>query len=493
MSSVSRLHYRLQYERRYSGAMLRRGRGNGPVLVDVNASGGQPERHLRKWLAPGIGIKRWFVLLLFGMGLLGLGVSFLARELYLTVTLPSAFYYITLQFLPYAVRGAILIGLAVLCVGFGIGKFTSGLVVAARSSDSRAVIEEPLVELLHRQRFAGRGIRIVCIGGGTGLSVLLRGLKTYTDNLSAVVSVADDGGSSGRLRRDLGIIPPGDLRNCIAALADAEPLMTRLFQYRFPEGSGNGLEGHSFGNLFLVAMSDVAGSMEEAIHETVRVLAVRGKILPSTLENIRLAATTADGERIRGESSITEAGRRIAHLNLEPRHPAAYPETLNAIRNADLIVVGPGSLLTSVLPNLLVPDIRLAFQESDAMKLYISNVATQHGETDHFSVQDHVRVITEHIGGLPFDAVVANSNSRARLPRGWKSEPVHIDCNANRDEVASNLPDGVRIIEADIIDTGNRYRHDSAKLADAIMTAYHEGHEAGVRPRHSQRVSVPSP
>ena len=466
--------------------MFWRNRPNAPRPRGQDRSQPRTEWHLRKWLAPGIGIKRWFALLLVGMVLLGLGVSFLARELYLTVTLPDAFYYITLQFLPYAARGAILIALAILCFGVGIGKFTSGLVVAARSSDRRNGVDEPLVELLHRQRFAGRGIRIVCIGGGTGLSVLLRGLKAYTDNLSAVVSVADDGGSSGRLRRDLGIIPPGDLRSCIAALADAEPLMTRLFQYRFPEGSGHGLEGHSFGNLFIVAMSDVAGSMEEAIHETGRVLAVRGKILPSTLENIRLAAVTADGERIRGESSITEAGQRIAHLNLEPRHPPAYPETLNAIRNADLIVVGPGSLFTSVLPNLLVPELRIALQESTAMKLYVSNVATQHGETDHFSVQDHVRVIAEHIGGLPFDVIVANDNSDARLPRGWKSEPVRLD----HSDQAADLVGTVRIVETDVVDTGNRYRHDSAKLADAIMTAYHEGREAGVRPRRPQRIAV---
>ena len=467
--------------------MFWRTRPSSSGVQASDGASGRPEWQLRKWLAPGIGIKRWFVLLLFGMGLLGLGVSFLARELYLTVTLPGAFYYITLQFVPYAVRGAILISLAVLCIGFGIGKFTSGLVIAARSSDRRNGADEPLVDLLHRQRFAGRGIRIVCMGGGTGLSVLLRGLKAYTDNLSAVVSVADDGGSSGRLRRDLGIIPPGDLRNCIAALADAEPLMTRLFQYRFPEGSGNGLEGHSFGNLFIVAMSEVAGSMEEAIHETGRVLAVRGKILPSTLENIRLAALTSDGDTIRGESSITEAGERIAQLNLEPQHPPAYPETLNAIRNADLIVVGPGSLFTSVLPNLLVPDLRIAFQESAAMKLYISNVATQHGETDHFSVQDHVRVIGDHIGGLPFDAVVANNNSKARLPRGWNSEPVRVEHTRDKSDAAHTL----RIIEADIVDTGNRYRHDSAKLADAIMTAYHEGREAGVTPRRQQRVAIP--
>ncbi len=466
--------------------MAWRSRTRHPIAGLATPGVARPDSQLRKWLKPGIGIKRWFLLLLIGMGLLGLGVSFLARELYLSVTLPGAFYYITLQFLPYAVRGAILIGLAVLCVGFGVGKFTSGLVWAARSADRRNGADEPLVDLLHRHRFAGRGIRIVCIGGGTGLSVLLRGLKTYTENVSAVVSVADDGGSSGRLRRDLGIIPPGDLRNCIAALADAEPLMTRLFQYRFREGSGDGLEGHSFGNLFIVAMSEVAGSMEEAIHETGRVLAVRGNILPATLENLRLAALTSDGETIRGESTITEAGQRIAQLHLEPQHPAAYPQTLNAIRNADLIIVGPGSLYTSVLPNLLVPDLRIAFQESAAMKLYVSNVATQHGETDHFTVQDHVRVIADHIGGLPFDAVVANNNSNAKLPRNWKSEPVRVKRNS-----AENDTDSVRIIEADLVDTGNRYRHDSAKLADAIMTAYHEGREAGVRPRRPQRIAIP--
>ncbi len=468
--------------------MLRRIQGQDQSGGATGPSSPWSESNLRKWLQPGIGVKRWFVVLLLGMGLLGLGVSFLARELYLTVTLPGAFYYITLQFLPYAARGALLIGLAVLCVGFGIAKFTSGLVGAARSSDRHNDADQPLVDLVHRHRFAGRGIRIVCIGGGTGLSVLLRGLKAYTDNISAVVSVADDGGSSGRLRRDLGIIAPGDLRNCIAALADAEPLMTRLIQYRFPEGSGTGLEGHSFGNLFIAAMSDVAGSMESAIRETGRVLAVQGNIFPSTLENVKLAAMTREGDTIRGESSITQAGQRIAQLYLEPLHPAAYPATINEIRNADLIVVGPGSLYTSVLPNLLIPDLRIAFQESAAMKLYISNVATQHGETDHFSVQDHTRVIAEHIGGMPFDAVLANSNREGRLPVRWHSEPVRVE-PPQRDAVEF---ESIRIIETDLVDTGNRYRHDSSKLADAIMTAYHEYREAGIRTRRPQRLAVPN-
>jgi uncharacterized cofD-like protein len=312
------------------------------------------------------------------------------------------------------------------------------------------------------------------------MSILLRGLKEYTDNLTAVVTVADDGGSSGRLREDLGVIPPGDVRNCIAALADAEPLMTNLFQYRFPEGSGSGLEGHSFGNLFIVAMSEVTGSMEEAIRETSRVLAVRGQILPSTLEDVHLVGRTKDGTTIRGESAITAAATEIASVALEPQQPAAYPDAVNAIRNADLIVVGPGSLYTSVLPNILVPDLRLAFQESQAMRLYVSNVATQHGETDHYSVQDHVQAIESHVGGAPFDFIVANTNIGERLPRRWNSEPVRIEGSSD------GGPGNGQIIAADVIDVKNRYRHDPQKLADVILTLYHERGEA------APRLNVPS-
>ena len=443
------------------------------------------ERSIRTWLVPGLGVKRWFLLLLAGMGLLGLGIAFVLRELYVTTTLPGAFYYLTLQFLPYAARGGILMALAAIAIGFGAWKFTNALVGAARAHrSSNGDVDAPLVELLYRSRFPARGPRIVCIGGGTGLSILLRGLKEYSDNISAIVTVADDGGSSGRLRRDMGVIPPGDLRNCIAALADAEPLMTRLFQYRFPDGSGDGLEGHSFGNLFIVAMSGVTGSMEDALNETGRVLAVRGRIIPSTLEDIRLAARTHDGRVIRGESAITAADTRIRLLTLEPAHPRAHPDAVNAVRNADIIVVGPGSLYTSVLPNLIVPDLRIAFQESSALKMYVSNVATQRGETDHYSVQDHISSISDHIGGMPFDYVVANNNASARLPRRWRSEPVRVDPGASFESAA--------LIEADVVDSGNRYRHDSAKLAAAILTTYHEREEAGVRPLRAPAATGPA-
>ena len=286
------------------------------------------------------------------------------------------------------------------------------------------------------------------------------------------MTVADDGGSSGRLREDMGVIPPGDVRNCIAAVADAEPLMTRLFQYRFPAESGEGLSGHSFGNLFIVAMSEVTGSMEQAIHETGRVLAVRGQILPSTLEDVHLAARTRDGRTIRGESAITAAETEIATVSLEPARPSAHPDAVNAVRNADLIVVGPGSLYTSVLPNLLVPELGIAFQEADAMRIFVSNVATQAGETDRYSVQDHVASVESHLGGSPFDFIVANNNLTERLPKRWKSEPVR----------GGEARVGGVVVEADVIDERNRYRHDAAKLADAILTIYHERGEAAPRP-----------
>ncbi len=429
----------------------------------------------RKWLVPGMGVKRWLLLLATGMALLGLGVSYLAREAYLNWTLPGEFYYLTLQFLPRVLRGALFIGVAFAAVGFGFFKFNAAMLAAVRHrAGGIDGMRESLVNLVYRHRFGGRGPRVVTIGGGTGMSVLLRGLKEYTTNLTAIVTVADDGGSSGRLRQDLGVIPPGDVRNCIAALADAEPLMTNLFQYRFPESAGAGLAGHSFGNLFIVAMSDVTGSMEEAIRETGRVLAVRGQILPSTLEDVTLVARMVDGSTVRGESRISAVETGIDRVLLDPARPGAYPEAVNAIRNADLLVVGPGSLFTSVLPNLLVPDLRIAFQESRAMKMFICNVATQHGETDHFSVTDHVRAIETHVGGSPFDFVIANSNVVRQLPERWHSTPVLPPDNGGGLDRAT-------VIKADVVDVTNRYRHDPKKLADVILTLYHERGEAAPR------------
>ncbi len=291
--------------------------------------------------------------------------------------------------------------------------------------------------------------------------MLLRGLKEHTSNLTAIVTVGDDGGSSGRLRRELGVLPPGDVRNCIAALAEAEPLMTSLFQYRFNEGSG--LEGHSFGNLFIVAMSGITGNFEEAIKETSRVLAVRGLILPSSLQHVTVHARTEDQKTISGESAITEEGTRIQEVFLQPSNIQANPEALRAILEADIIVVGPGSLLTSVLPNLLVDGIRQAIAVSPATKVYVCNVATQHGETDDFSVSDHFETLIRHVGPNLFDYVLANDNVAGPLPDAWMSAPVNVDLL---------LVDGARVVTADVGSEKNRYHHDSQKLATAIMRLY---------------------
>jgi uncharacterized cofD-like protein len=261
----------------------------------------------------------------------------------------------------------------------------------------------------------------------------------------------------------LGILPPGDLRNCIAALADAEPLMTRLFQYRFAEGSD--LAGHSFGNLFIVAMSEVTGTFEEALRHTSRVLAVRGQILPSTLADVTLHARTEDEETISGESNISASGSRLKEVFLQPSNVQAYPEAIRAILDADIVVVGPGSLFTSVMPNLLVGGIRRALLVSRAVKVYVCNVATQPGETDMFTVSDHLKVLEKHIGKGIFHSVLAHSDGKADLPRERSWEPVRID---------DDTLDGARLILADVVDDDNLYHHDTKKLAAAIMRLYIE-------------------
>ncbi len=417
------------------------------------------ESNFIKWFYFGMHIKRWLLLLLVGVAIMGLGFSYLLREAYVSYTFPGFVYYLTIQFLPRWLRGLMFIGGSVTIILTAVWKLNSSLL----SAFVRPGRNESLVNILYNYRYLSRGPKIVAIGGGTGLSTLLRGLKEYTGNLTAVVTVADDGGSSGRLRRELGILPPGDVRNCIAALADAEPLMNKLFQYRFSDGSG--LEGHSFGNLFIVAMSGVTGNFEEAVRETSRVLAVRGQILPSTLANVTLSAHTEDEETIHGESNITDSPSRIREVYLQPVNVEANPDAVRAILDADIIVVGPGSLFTSVLPNLLVDGVRQAIQASLALKVYVCNVATQHGETDAFTVSDHHAVLQRHVGSHLFHYVLANSNIRGRLPEEWHSEPVAVD------ETSLN---GARVIAADVVSEEIRYHHDPKKLADALIHLYYE-------------------
>ncbi len=415
-------------------------------------------RSVRKWLVPGMGVKRWLLLMGGGIALLSLGVSFLLRELY---PLPRVFYYLTLQFVPRGLR-AVLFGLVGLsAVGFALMRINRVLLEPFIEHNPESV-----ANAVYSYRKRGRGPRIVAIGGGHGLAVLLRGLKQNTSNLTAIVTVADDGGSSGRLRRELGVLPPGDFRNCIAALADDEALTTLLFQYRF--GGFSGLNGHSFGNLFITAMAEVTGSFERAILESGRVLAVQGHAFPSTLQNVKLMADLrtepAGVSRVSGESSITEAQGAIERVYLEPDDAKAYPGAVHALLEADLIVAGPGSLYTSVLPNLLVPDVARAVRASRALKVYVCNVATQCGETDGFDAGDHATALEAHVGKGLFPIVLANDNL-----------DVDFDAPPGVELVAVGFPPdaGYRVVTTDLVDPAHPWRHDSDKLAQAVLRLLH--------------------
>ena len=298
------------------------------------------------------------------------------------------------------------------------------------------------------------------------MSTLLRGLKEYTSNLTAIVTVADDGGSSGRLRKEMGVLPPGDIRNCLVALADSEPLMARLFEYRFPEGDPTGLGGHTFGNLFIATMSAITGDFEEAVKESSRVLAVRGRVLPSTLENVVLVAECQGGRVVYGESTIGKCGAGIEKVFLQPGNPQALPEALESIAEADAIVLGPGSLYTSVIPNLLVAEIAHAIRESRAPRIYVCNVMTQPGETDHFTAGDHVKAIMDHAGKEIIDCVLINSGGiPEKLAEKYGQEGAY---RVSIDRERFGLF-GIKVIEEDLISTTDYARHDPARLAEAIM------------------------
>ncbi|HLF01622.1 MAG TPA: uridine diphosphate-N-acetylglucosamine-binding protein YvcK [Anaerolineales bacterium] len=410
------------------------------------------------WLRLGMGMKRWVVLLLSGIVALGLGIAFVLVEIYQGGQLPLALEALTLQFLPRWVRALILGIVGLGSIGFALAQLSSTLL--APFSGRR-----PIVEVVAEHRRKQRGPRVVVIGGGTGMSTLLRGLKKHTSNITAIVTVADDGGSSGRLRRSLGVLPPGDFRNCLAALADDESLITQLFQYRF--GAGEGLEGHSFGNLFLTAMSEVTGSFEKALLESSRVLTIQGRVVPSTLQDVTLVADlrpedAASAYRVTGESAIPVAPGAIERVFLQPDDAPAFPDAVQALLAADLIVAGPGSLYTSVIPNLLVRDIAAAVRVSRAIKAYVCNVATQPGETDHYGVLDHVKALEAHANGV-FEIVVANDKHTGKLlPKLDWVRP------------GPSLNGGHRLVAADLIDDDKPWRHDSVKLAAVLMKLLEE-------------------
>ena len=421
-----------------------------------------------KWFYPGMNVKRWIGLVMLGVVFIALGLAFVLKEVYETITFPEWVWYATFQFWSRWLRAGIMTVTGSVLIFIAVSRLNQSLLSALLPD----IHDDMLVDMVYQRRMLKRRPRIVVIGGGTGLSTLLRGLKYYTANITAIVNMVDDGGSSGRLRREMGILPPGDLRQCIVALADAEPLMTRLFEHRFP--SGNSLEGHNFGNLFITALRDITGNFEHAIHESSRVLVVRGQILPSTLTDVTISAEYEDATHMHGESQIAKQHKRIKRVYLTPENPVAYLPALNAIREADMIVVGPGSLYTSLLPNLLVPDIAHAIKTSTAMKVLITNVSTEPGETDGFSVADFVQVISDHVGANLFEYILANGEFRAMESR--KSSPVAVD-----QALVALQQQCIKVMVADIVDRDNPLRHDSAKVTAALMTLFNNARKSRIR------------
>lgn len=342
------------------------------------------------------------------------------------------------------------------------------IVVLAKRGYIDINIDEDLEELIDDDVILLKGPKIVVIGGGTGLSTMLRGLKNYTSNITAIVTVGDDGGGSGVLREDLGILPPGDIRNCILALARTEPLMEELLQYRFKDGR---LKNQNFGNLFLAAMDGISDNFEDAVQKMSSVLAVKGKVLPVTLEDMVLEAELENGNKVRGESiigeEVIEQDSRIKKLKIFPEDAKALDDAISAIEDADAIVLGPGSLYTSILPNLLVKDITRSIKKSKALKLYICNIMTQPGETQKFSVSDHIKVIFDHCGRDIIDCVIANEESiHPDLRDKYYAEGSDI-VNLDIEELEKL---GVDVVKDDLTETQKTYvRHNAQKLAKIII------------------------
>jgi uncharacterized cofD-like protein len=417
--------------------------------------------NLRPWLRPGIGVKRWVLVSFLGLVILALAGALALRQFYRDVEiggpLQSVVSVLTLQFLSYGVRGAILLVLGGALFFFGAWRLLSVLVGPFLAGERR----QPLVEVIYQKRFLSRGPRVVAIGGGTGLSTLLRGLKEHTANITAIVSVADDGGSSGRLREQIGLPAVGDIRNCLVALADAEPVMGDLLQYRFSSADGT-LGGHPVGNLLLAAMYEIdGGDFEESVRRMNRVLAVRGRVVPVSATPAVLHARTYDGTEVDGQSVISRT-RWIQRVWLSPDDVAPSADAIRAIAEAEVIVIGPGSLFTSILPGLLIPEVRDAILASSALRVYVCNVATQHGETAGFDLADHVEALERHTAPGIVDVVLANGE--AVLPAGTAG-----DVEAVRLRWPPATRQEPRLVIEDVVDPADPHHHDPARLAAAVM------------------------
>ena len=419
------------------------------------------------WLVPGLQVKRWFAMIFLGALMMTIGFLILCD-------IKPVFY--TMQLIRKIAMNVSTEWLAFAIVMFGASIFFKGWQKTNMSmlglSAERGGAN--LLEALYRRRKLNKGPKIVAVGGGTGLSMLLKGIKHITNNITAVVTVGDDGGSSGRLREDMGILPPGDIRNCIAALADDEDLITKLFQYRFK--SGEGLEGHSFGNLFLTALCAITGDMVRAVKESSNVLSIRGRVLPSTLDDMKLVAEMEDGRIIHGESNIPEAHGKIKRLFTDPRHCKALEDVILAIKDADLIILGPGSLYTSVIPNLLIDEISKEIARSHAKKIYVCNIMTQPGETDNYSAADHVKALMQHANSRNIiDTVLVNDYIPQNLAKKYElagSYPVKLDY-----ENLKKL--GVKMFPKKLIEDSREglVRHSSNRVARAIYYWFKKEHK----------------
>jgi uncharacterized cofD-like protein len=433
----------------------------------INKKNIRSRNRLFKWLSPGLFIKRWLLLSASGflMAVIGAAIWSKLTPVYRLLSWVSQFLEFLTTVLPSYISGPVVLIAGVFLIFWGQSRTVDSITDVLGVDKNKQ-----LVDMLLDRRRLNRGTKIVVVGGGTGLSTLLRGLKEYSSNITAIVTVADDGGSSGRLRREIGVLPPGDIRNCIAALADEEELLTELFQYRFEAGTG--LVGHSFGNLFLTVMSEITGDLEQAVMASSKVLAISGKVLPATLSDVSLWAEMEDGRLIEGESNIPLAGGKIKNIGCMPANPPALPAAVKAIREAEYIIIGPGSLYTSIIPNLLVPEIRDAIAKADVPRIYVCNIMTQPGETEGYSVADHIQEI-DRIGKQKlFDAVLVHR----KLPTALSlekyalenSHPVYLD----RQEIAKL---NRRIVMANVMEEDEvkgRVRHSSTQLARVLLRWY---------------------
>ena len=443
--------------------------------------------NLRRWLTPGIGVKRWLLLTFAGLLILSLGAAQVIRQVTRDVQpggpTDAIVDAVTFQFLPYPLRGLIVgvVGLALL--GFGAYRTIGALTAPFLPSRGGG----RLVELIYQRKSLARGPRVVVIGGGTGQSTILRGLKEHTSNLTAIVAVADDGGSSGVLREELGIPPVGDIRRCLAALADEENLVGEVLEHRFagsptdaaPAGGGP-LGGHPVGNILLAAMTQLeGGDFEEGVRRANRVLAVRGQVLPAAATPLVLHARTRDGQVIEGQSLITKTSG-IERAWVTPGDVAACEDALAAIADADLIVLGPGSLYTSLLPSLLLPEIRDAVAGSSALRVYVCNVATQDGETADLDLAGHVEALVAHAGAGIVDVVLANNHPGDPGTLRAPSQPVKLTW-------PPTVATAPRVVLDDVVDTGAAQRHDPDRLAAAVMRILDR--EGVIRRRTSSRTA----